>query len=388
MLLAPADPGADAEARRLRDGLGGEAKDARPAAPETVDALFAADESLWPGLAAAFRADFRALDRLLLRLHYRRGAELDAPRRERVLRFLTLGYALSGDVRYLNEFLWFSPDPAHPYAAANGLSFRENVRADGTHRFPLADAAALARQLDVLRAADPAAGAPRLPGKVAVLGPPPAFTALHAALVRGGCAPSVYDFAAPGRGWRARLKANPLLRRAYYALRGVRVPFRAVTHPPADERTGAVVARSGAEVAVHQLPFIIRSNLIGAFPGGILNDHLGVLPFVRGRSSLEFSLLFGLPPAATVHRVDAGVDTGPLLRVFVYGAPAAGESVATARARVLAERDARLLDVLGWLGGGGERTFPNPPEAGLQYFTMHPALVRWLDARVMPWRAG
>jgi hypothetical protein len=387
MLLAPADRRADAEGRRLRDGLGGDAEGARPAAPERVEELFAADESLWPGLAAAFRADFRLLDRLLLRLHYRRDAELSPERRERVLRFLTLGYALSGDVRYLNEFLWFSPDPAHPYAAANGVTFRENVREDGTHRFPLADAAALAGRVEALRAADPPPERPRLPAKVAVLGPPHAFAALHAALVRGGCAPAVFDFAAPGRGWRARLKANPLLRRAYYALRGVRVPYRAVTHPPADARTGAVVAASGAAVAVHQLPFIIRPNLIDAFPGGILNDHLGVLPFVRGRSSLEFSLLLGLPPAATVHRVDAGVDTGPLLRVFVYDAGDAAD-VAALKARVLAARDARLLEVLGWLSGGGERTFPNPPEEGLQHFSMHPALVRWLDARVLPRRAG
>ncbi|HEX2211523.1 MAG TPA: formyltransferase family protein, partial [Longimicrobium sp.] len=226
-----------------------------------------------------------------------------------------------------------------------------------------------------------------LPPRVAILGPPHAFAELYDALRGGGCAPAVYDFPAPGRGWRRRLKANPLLRRAYYAARGCRVPYRAVPHPPAEERVGRMVARAGAEVAVHQLPFIIRANLIGAFPIGILNDHLGVLPFARGRSSLEFSLLYGLPPASTIHFVDEGVDTGPLLRAFVY-APAPGEAVEALKARVLRARDARLLDVLRYLGGGGRRTLVNPPEKGLQHFTMHPSLARWLDARVMPRLAG
>lgn len=384
MLLAPADPRADEGARARRDALAAEGAGARPAAPATVDELLAADESFWGGVAAAFRADFRSLDRLLLRLHYRRAAALDAGARERVLRFLTLGYALSGDVRYLNEFLWFNADPEHPFAAVNRLVFRENVRADGCHRFPLASPDELARGVADLAAADGAPGEPRLPGRVAILGPPPAFAALYAELRRGGCAPAVFDFPPPGKGWRARLKANPLVRRAYYAARRLRVPYRAVPHAPAGEEAGRMVGGAGCEVAVHQLPFIIRPNLFQAFPGGILNDHLGVLPFVRGRSTLEFSLLFGLPPASTIHRVDAGVDTGPLLRAFVYPPGDTSGGVAAIKARVLAERDARLLEVLRYLGGGGRRTLANPPERGLQYFTMHPELERWLDARVVP----
>jgi hypothetical protein len=389
VLLVPPDPRADADARRVREALAVGTEGWGGALPQRVEELYAADESLWPALSAAFRDDFRALDRLLLRLHYQRGAAMDAGRRERVLRFLTLGYALSGDVRYLNEFLWFAGDGGgDAYAAVNRLTFGENVGADGCHRFSLADSDALARGVHALTAHEAPPGPPRLPERVAVLGPPHAFAALYAALRSEGCAPAVYDFPAPGPGWRRRLKANPLLRRAYYAARGCRVPYRAVSHPPASEDAGRMVAEAGCAVAVHQLPFIIRSNLIGAMPGGILNDHLGVLPFIRGRSSLEFSLLHGLPPAATVHFVDEGVDTGPLVRGYVY-APGPGEAtVEGLKAHVLRHQDARLLDVLRYLGGGGRRTLANPPEQGLQYFSMHPSFVRWLDARVMPGLRG
>lgn len=386
MLLDPPDPRADAEARQLRDRLvRGAAEGGSGAPPQRVAELYDADESLWPALGAAFRADFRALDRLLLRLHYQRGAVADAGRRERVLRFLTLGYALSGDVRYLNEFLWFAGDGrADAYAAVNRLTFGESVGADGCHRFPLAGAGALARGVHALTTHGVPPGPPRVPERVAVLGPPHAFATLYAALRREGCAPAVYDFPAPGRGWRGRLRANPLVRRAYYAARGSRVPYRAVPHPPASEDAGRMVAGAGCAVAVHQLPFIIRANLIGAVPEGILNDHLGVLPFVRGRSSLEFSLLHGLPAAATVHFVDEGVDTGPLLRGYLYAPGPRETTVEALKARVLRHQDARLLDVLRYLGGGGRCTLANPPEQGLQYFSMHPALLRWLDARVLP----
>lgn len=388
MLLAPADPRGDADARRVREGLaaGAPGEGAR-ALPERVDALYAADDALWPALDAALGRDPRSLDRLLLRVHYRRGDALDAGRRERVLRFLTLGYARTGDVRWLNEFLWFHAGGAEGYAAASRLTFRENVGPDGCHRFPLAAREEMARDLRALAAAEAPPAAPRLPARVAVLGPPHAFAELYDALRAEGCAPAVFDFPAAGRGWRGRLKANPLLRRAYYAARRCRVPYRAVTYPPAEERVGRMVAEAGAPVAVHQLPFIIRANLIGAFPVGILNDHLGVLPFVRGRSSLEFSLLYGLPPASTLHFVDEGVDTGPLLRAYVY-APAGEAGVEALKTRVLRARDARLLDVLRDLGGGGRRTLVNPPEKGLQHFTMHPSLVRWVDARVLPGVAG
>lgn len=45
-----------------------------------------------------------------------------------------------------------------------------------------------------------------------------------------------------------------------------------------------------------------------------LNAHPGLLPWVRGVCPLEHALLRGVPLGATVHAVDEGIDTGPIIR--------------------------------------------------------------------------
>lgn len=45
----------------------------------------------------------------------------------------------------------------------------------------------------------------------------------------------------------------------------------------------------------------------------ILNTHPGLLPWIRGSSPEAWSIYRDLPVGVTCHRVDAGVDTGPIL---------------------------------------------------------------------------
>lgn len=47
---------------------------------------------------------------------------------------------------------------------------------------------------------------------------------------------------------------------------------------------------------------------------GVVNVHPALLPWVRGNSPLANSLLRGVPLGGTAFRVDAGIDTGPILR--------------------------------------------------------------------------
>jgi len=46
---------------------------------------------------------------------------------------------------------------------------------------------------------------------------------------------------------------------------------------------------------------------------GVVNVHPGLLPWIRGNSPLGNSLLRGVPLGVTAFRVDAGIDTGPIL---------------------------------------------------------------------------
>ena len=60
---------------------------------------------------------------------------------------------------------------------------------------------------------------------------------------------------------------------------------------------------------------LLRQPLIETFPGRILNIHLGLSPFYRGAGTNFWPLVNGEPEycGATIHFLDAGVDTGPII---------------------------------------------------------------------------
>ena len=180
--------------------------------------------------------------------------------------------------------------------------------------------------------------------------------------------PVVLDQAAGGRDVRRRLRklrrvgvtAAPVglaLRRAYaragegpaledVATEVVRVPTLN------GEEARAALRRLGADVAVSLDNALIRQATFSVPTHGTVNVHHGAVPGYRGGPPVFWELLDGLDAVGfTVHRIDAGVDTGPVL----------------ARGEVAIERRGTLAETL-------EATIPRLHEASLD------ALVRVLDA--------
>ena len=60
---------------------------------------------------------------------------------------------------------------------------------------------------------------------------------------------------------------------------------------------------------------ILRAPVIAAFPGRILNLHLGLSPYYRGAGTNFWPLVNREPEyvGATVHYLDEGIDTGPIV---------------------------------------------------------------------------
>jgi folate-dependent phosphoribosylglycinamide formyltransferase PurN len=60
---------------------------------------------------------------------------------------------------------------------------------------------------------------------------------------------------------------------------------------------------------------LLKQPLIDAFPGRIINIHLGLSPYYRGAGTNFWPLVNDEPEycGATIHLLDAGVDTGPIL---------------------------------------------------------------------------
>lgn len=75
------------------------------------------------------------------------------------------------------------------------------------------------------------------------------------------------------------------------------------------------LAAAGAELVVIYGTSLIRPPLLDAFAGRMINLHLGLSPYYRGTATNFYPLVNDEPQyvGATVHLIDAGIDSGPIL---------------------------------------------------------------------------
>lgn len=123
---------------------------------------------------------------------------------------------------------------------------------------------------------------------------------------------------------------------------------------------------------------ILRKQLLDVPRIGVLNVHLGLLPEVRGMSAPEWSLLNHIPVGVTIHYVDAGIDTGPVLQRWEFPDAARCESLNDLRNRLIAFGIDKAAQVVADLDRGSISAIPQPDlHEDRQFFVMH----EWLQAR-------
>jgi len=112
---------------------------------------------------------------------------------------------------------------------------------------------------------------------------------------------------------------------------------------------------------------------------GVLNIHLGLLPEIRGMSSPEWSLLNCVPVGITIHFMDAGIDTGPILQRFELPDVNRSKSLSDLRHRLIAFGVEKAGEVV---AGFTQGAITATPQASLhstanqdsQFFVMHERL--------------
>jgi hypothetical protein len=88
---------------------------------------------------------------------------------------------------------------------------------------------------------------------------------------------------------------------------------------------------------------IVRERILSLPDVWIVNSHPAALPMMRGVDVVRWSILKGVEPAITVHQVDKGVDTGPILyRETVK--PRRGETLAGFERRIIELSADRLVE--------------------------------------------
>jgi phosphoribosylglycinamide formyltransferase 1 len=91
---------------------------------------------------------------------------------------------------------------------------------------------------------------------------------------------------------------------------------------------------------------LLRRCFLERFPGRVINTHSAPLPQFPGPHPIHDVLAAGVPEtAATVHYVDGGVDTGPVIAAETVPV-LPGDDEASLRARVQAAEHRLLPDVV------------------------------------------
>lgn len=128
------------------------------------------------------------------------------------------------------------------------------------------------------------------------------------------------------------------------------------------------------DYAINAWGTIFRSRLLDVLDGRLLNSHMGGLPEIRGMNAAEWSILSSLPIGNTVHIIDSGIDTGPILDFFpIEGGTA--DSIEDIRTRLEAQAPQNIVDAM--LRYDAKMLTAKPQRAvdGKQYYAMHPNLI-------------
>jgi methionyl-tRNA formyltransferase len=130
---------------------------------------------------------------------------------------------------------------------------------------------------------------------------------------------------------------------------------------------------------------LIRKNILAIPSLGVLNCHSGLLPRYRGMDTLEWSILEAqgeLPQVGlTLHFMDAGVDTGAILRHFRKDLHA-GEDLASVQQRLEPEMVRLVTEGVRDLQRGGLQEQVQKSSEGKQYFVIHPRLQKKAAAKL------
>jgi hypothetical protein len=137
------------------------------------------------------------------------------------------------------------------------------------------------------------------------------------------------------------------------------------------------------DLLVHAGAGIIRRPLLALSRLGMINAHMGILPFYRGMNVAEWAAFNGDPVGCSVHVIDEGIDTGDIIAVRPVDAGRATD-IATLRALVDDAQIELLGEAVCYVAVTGDLPprYPQRADEGCQFFRMHPEIRRVLETEL------
>ena len=150
--------------------------------------------------------------------------------------------------------------------------------------------------------------------------------------------------------------------------------------------------KAGVDFVIVYGTNLVRDPLLSAWSGRMVNMHLGLSPYYRGTATNFYPLLNEEPEyvGATIHWIDPGIDTGPILR-HCRPAITADDMPHTIGCKAIREGIESMISVVGALGTGSVPAFPQWKPANAKLYLRkdyHPRqvveLYRKLEAGLIP----
>ncbi|MGK4008723.1 phosphoribosylglycinamide formyltransferase [Sorangium sp. So ce1036] len=149
------------------------------------------------------------------------------------------------------------------------------------------------------------------------------------------------------------------------------IPTRVIPHQGFADRDSfdaaiaAALREAGATwVVLAGFMRLLSRTFLDAFPHRVVNIHPSLLPSFPGVDAQKQALEHGVRiTGCTVHLVDAGTDTGPILAQAAVPV-LDGDDPDTLAARILDHEHALLVRVLSWIAEGRLRVVPPPVPGG------------------------
>jgi len=126
---------------------------------------------------------------------------------------------------------------------------------------------------------------------------------------------------------------------------------------------------------------ILRPPILAIPRRGTVNAHPGLLPELRGSSSVGWALYKNLPVGASTHFVEAGIDTGPIILrrpLTVYR----GDTYERLVRRTLTLAGELMAETLALFAAGEVTGTPQDPNAGETLRVIPPELLAEAVARL------
>ena len=335
----------------------------------------------WVKVQNDLRAKAPDFENILFKIHLKRKKQNSEIFNRNTLKFLYDAYNCTSDIRYYNEFLWvcsFRNQNIELKKKCDNL-FLTNLNNKGYHRhgFDLSEVQSLLKKNSFGNIDS------KLEGKrIGLIGVPIFFGKIHKALSnKGAKVQQIFIPKHPSKLINQLLQIKPLIK-IFSLIYKNPFHYQTINYKVNDPVIYDKLRNLDFDIGFHKLNFIIKPNIFNAFKTGLINDHWGLLPFIRGKSTLAYSLLLGFPIIVTTHLVEKGIDSGKLIRFYQYNIDGL-KKIKNIKSMVKKELPNRAVDSIQCAGNSDFPLFENDLSKGLTFYEIHPKLYKYIEEKIL-----